>query len=609
MNAEPMPGKRPVVAMILAAAFLLAGCVAGPAGETNDSSDAVRIQATPRAPAVPPGQYKFDGQFSQVLAAGPYAELPFAKTFLASAVDGADIEIGVWRPDVPEGTRVPVIVDAGPYYGNLEGRMETKSRYILMLTTNYLPHGYAVAALSVRGTGGSGGCMDLMGNKESGDLSQAITWLGTQPWSNGRVGMIGRSYDGSTPWSVSAMGNEHLKTVVPVSGVPDVYGLMFRNGSAETRGPFLLNAIYYAFFARTDPAVNEREALHAAQGVVCPESWVGLGASMYSGATGARDPAGWWAERNHKPPTEAKWKGSVLMVQGLQDWNVDPGMNLPWADELNQSGLPVHQMLGQWGHEFPDQRPDTPADPRMRWDWAEILLHWWDYWLKDHTSVGLGPPVQIADSLGRWHAEEHFPPRNADWTTLHLSAGEALNPEPGPEGSILLTPAALLPGQVAESFRSLPVEVVVAEFTTKPFDEDLSFSGLPRLHVQVSPKGPTGHLAADLVDVGPQGAEIVVGRTIMNLLYADGTETMRPVTPNVQLVAKMEYQPLDVTIPAGHQLKVRVWEAQDEGGDRIPAIPPEPVELLFGGSRTSVLELPVIHRDASAYFMPPAPAS
>src|SRR3712207_8365024 len=58
-----------------------------------------------------------------------------------------------------------------------------------------LPICYAAAFISVRGTGNSGGCHNLLGPKEQADISQAITWLGTREWSNGRVGMYGLSYD------------------------------------------------------------------------------------------------------------------------------------------------------------------------------------------------------------------------------------------------------------------------------------------------------------------------------------------------------------------------------------------------------------------------------
>ena len=67
----------------------------------------------------------------------------------------------------------------------------------------------------------------------SNGIDAAVTWLGTQSWSNGKVGIIGKSYDGSTPWQAATFGNPHLATIVPMSGLIGVHELMWRNGSME----------------------------------------------------------------------------------------------------------------------------------------------------------------------------------------------------------------------------------------------------------------------------------------------------------------------------------------------------------------------------------------
>lgn len=600
--------------LVLLIAVPFAGCLGG-SSSSSEEAQAKKLQAARRPAAVFSGEYRFDGAYSQVLAEGPYKPLPVEHVLIKSKLDGVDIELGVWRPDVPADTKVPVIVHASPYHRGSTS-VTRNAGLPLYLNDNFLPHGYAVAALAVRGTGNSGGCMDLMGKKENGDLDQAITWLGTQPWSNGKVAMIGGSYDGSTPWSVAAFGNPHLATIVPISGVPDIYHLMFRNGSSESRGPLLLNLLYYTYgFDPTDavrtpnqtnpvPSANPyaRTAPHRVEGLICPESWEGFVASLYSGATGERDPRGWWAERNRKPGVERNYHGSVLSIQGMQDWNVDPHMVIPWVDELNQTGVPTKQLLGQWGHAYPD-RP-TRNNPTIRWDWAEMLLHWFDYWLKDIRSVDTGPAVQVQDHTMKWRNEERYPPADARWQTLHLSGGQRLAPEPGAAGSVLLIPNPA--GEALAPYaRSVPG--YSADFSLPPQEASLLVAGLPRLHITVTPHGPGGHLAAYLYDVDATGKEVAVGYTQINLRFADGTETPRPIMPNQPLLVKMQFEPLDINLQPGHALRLRVWEYQDH--DRLPAIPPQPVTLNFGGSSKSTLELPIIERGPEAYFQPPMPPS
>ena len=146
--------------------------------------------------------------------------LPLAEG--GAAPDGK-VSLGLWLPDVEEGTKVPVIAEFGPYFDETSvdtGPVEQPGTWLGgMLINQILPHGYAFAQVSVMGTGRSNHCMDLMGNAEQLGVDAAVTWLGTQNWSNGKVAMIGKSYDGSTPWQAATFGNEHLATIVPISGL------------------------------------------------------------------------------------------------------------------------------------------------------------------------------------------------------------------------------------------------------------------------------------------------------------------------------------------------------------------------------------------------------
>jgi predicted acyl esterase len=596
-----MRGLRPVGFALVLIAAVFAGCLNQGATEHGARSGPKSLHGTAPPPAVYPGVYKFDGQHSQVLVPGALTGKDPVRQIIKSK-DGTDIELGYWLPAVPEGSKVPVILQASPYYGFGGPPIPKLQGNLLMLWDNFLPYGYAVAAVSVRGTGDSGGCMDLMGKKEVADLDDAVNWLGTQPWSNGNVGMIGLSYDGSTPWDVAATGNPHLKTIVPISGLPDIFGLGYRNGSAENRMAGLVSLLYYAesVTATGTGTSAYRSAPHIAEGAVCPESWKGTLVSTTSVVTGERDALGFWAERNRKPLVEKNYHGSILHVQGLQDWNVDPSLTIPWTSKLNQSGVPLKMFLGQWNHAYPDQQ--GAQSKTSRWDWAEVLLHWFDRWLKDLPIVDTGPAVQVQDDLMQWRDEANWPPRDAQWTTRHLSTGQRLSPEPGAAGAVQLIPNPVAE-QVGPMMRSSPA--YSADFSTPALEKDMLLSGLPRLHITVRPQGPTGHVAAWLYDV-EGNTEKRIGWTTMNLQYYDGGETRKDLTPNVPVLAKIEFQPLDARIPAGHQLKVRVWQYNSEG-DRLPAIPPEPIELLYGGTTKSILELPILERGADAYFRPPMP--
>ena len=57
----------------------------------------------------------------------------------------------------------------------------------------WVPLGYACARVDTRGTGASPGDVDFFSPQETRDLYTAVEWAGTQPWSSGKVGMLGIS--------------------------------------------------------------------------------------------------------------------------------------------------------------------------------------------------------------------------------------------------------------------------------------------------------------------------------------------------------------------------------------------------------------------------------
>src|SRR6266850_1554951 len=156
--------------------------------------------------------------------------------------DGLVVRADVFRP-VEDG-RSPVILSYGVYAKGLafqEGyplqweKMVSDHPQILQGSTNkyqnwettdperWVPHGYAIVRVDSRGAGWSPGFMDPGCPKEIDDLYECIEWAGTQPWSNGKVGMLGISYYASNQWRVAGMHPPHLAAIIPWEGQNDRY--------------------------------------------------------------------------------------------------------------------------------------------------------------------------------------------------------------------------------------------------------------------------------------------------------------------------------------------------------------------------------------------------
>src|SRR5438552_726280 len=105
----------------------------------------------------------------------------------------------------------------------LEGSTNKYQNWEVTDPERWVPHGYVVIRVDSRGAGWSPGVMDCNSTREIDDLYQCIEWAGTQPWCNGKVGMLGISYYASNQWRVAGLHPPHLAAIIPWEGQNDRY--------------------------------------------------------------------------------------------------------------------------------------------------------------------------------------------------------------------------------------------------------------------------------------------------------------------------------------------------------------------------------------------------
>ena len=381
--------------------------------------------------------------FSYTLERGPYYSLDVQEAFIEvdtseiweTGPDTSEVHLSYWLPsNTLEGEQVPVIAVISPYFSyGTQGDESTPTNIVSagrgeFIFENFVPHGYAFAQVAVFGTELSSGCFDYRGAGEGLGIHNAVEWLGSQNWSNGHVGLYGKSYEGATQWEAAALGSEYLKTIVPISGTTALHPLLYKNGSAEARS----QVMHMNYFSSTVD-YNEDDLDN-----VCPDIVEGLFAGPVTYGAGELDPymSNYYDERSHIDKAFENWNGSVYWVQGLQDWNVDPhqvfggpiGVN--WYQDYIDAGFEIRGILGQWEHNYPDQWTKHNAQDSgyggeaihnmTRWDWAQDLFEWYEYYLK-----GIGPQpdltAQVQRNDGQWRIEETWPPKDLEWYDLPLS--------------------------------------------------------------------------------------------------------------------------------------------------------------------------------------------
>ena len=111
--------------------------------------------------------------------------------------------------------------------------------------------------------------------------------------------------------------------------------------------------------------------------------------------------------------------GSIYIIHGLQDWNVDPHMAFPTHQMAIDAGFDVKGLYGQWAHDYPD-RDDGHSSlssgrgkptPTLCDGIGEMIsLEWFDFYLRD---VGPQPRLiaEVQDNMGGWRVETTYPPK------------------------------------------------------------------------------------------------------------------------------------------------------------------------------------------------------
>jgi hypothetical protein len=96
----------------------------------------------------------------------------------------------------------------------------------------YTGHGYAVAVAEMRGSGASFGFRAIdRGPRIGRDGRDLVDWIARQPWSDGKVGMIGVSFQGFSQFATAGEQPPALKAIFPeIAGFDDYTSLYYPGG-------------------------------------------------------------------------------------------------------------------------------------------------------------------------------------------------------------------------------------------------------------------------------------------------------------------------------------------------------------------------------------------
>ncbi len=499
--------------------------------------------------------------------------------------DGCRLAARAWFPDE---TRAPAILEYIPY----RKRDGTRSRDEPM-HGYFAQHGYVAVRVDMRGSGDSDGLLeDEYLQRELDDAVEVIDWLSRQPWCNGRVGMMGKSWGGFNALQVAALRPPALKAILTVCSTDDRYA-----DDIHYMGGCLLNdnlwwgAIMLAYQARPpDPAIRADWRERWLERLDAMPFWPALWLRHQR-----RD--GYW---RHGSVNEdfAAIQCPVFAVSGWADAYTNAIPRLLEGLKVPRLGL-----IGPWAHLYPHDGKPGPAI-----GFCQEAVRWWDHWLND--AGALDQPMlrafieegeeNRALAPGRFVGEAQWPSPQIAPRTLSIDEGGL--DRPGAAMTIDIcspcwTGAGVGEWMGAGAPHEAPADQRLDDglsrcFDSAPLSERLELLGAPEIEIELASDKPVAQLCARLCDVSPDGASRRVTYGVLNLTHRDSHAEPSALTPGRFYRVRLKLNDCGYVFRPGHRLRLAISTAY------WPLIWPAPERATLTLRLPATLTLPV--REAPA---------
>jgi predicted acyl esterase len=525
--------------------------------------------------------------------------------------EGARRELGYLA--MQDGTRIAYIVwlplDSGSYPTVLNYSCYGESGTPLDQALRFLRAGYAYVGANVRGTGASQGVFSYFQPIEAADGAELVEWIGTQPWCDGNVGMIGASYGAHTQIAVAAHHPTHLRAIVPLS----VEGCEYRD-EAMPGGLFNVGMLAEWTY-RVQPELAR----------------IGADARASRGdhqciATRARQrPNRCYEEVREHPLLDGWWRSRSLEMM-IDRVRVPTLFIQAWQDEwIRPDGaLRLFELSGSVHKRICLQNGPHRLTPYLLNQREQV--RWLDRWVKgDLNGIESEPPVTVhwevsgladgANPEPQWTTSySTWPPSQRRWLSLYLTATGELALEPGEtdeNGGPRCYVYPLATELVADEtqFRLVPSPVGVLSYRSAPLAEDTVLLGSAQLTLYMSSDQSDAAFMFILKDVDPNGGTLFLQKSFLRASLRAVDEATS--TPDEARQSFTKYDPLvpgevfDITVSlsalghrfrAGHRVELSILSPNTVPSpvwSFAPALPASINKVYHGSSFPSRLRLPL----------------
>lgn len=495
--------------------------------------------------------------------------------------DGVRLSANIFLPS--EHARFPVILVRTPYGKGVD------------LVPNYrafVDRGYAVVMEDVRGRYESEGVFHPV-RQERDDGDDTLNWIARQPWSNGKIGMIGGSYLGIAQWQAALRNNPHLKAIFPVVSGDDEY----RDRYYSAGGAFQLGHRlewmaenekvpgYHPDFNRYIWHLPLRTADAAATGQSTVEYQKAMDHPAFDG---------YWKQLSTREHFD-QVRIPVFAVGG-------------WYDVFSQGDLEAYEMLrkatsrnrlviGPWPHNMSYKFADADFGPEAAMPIRRLQLEWFDQWLKgkDTPLKSMAPLEVFVMGANRWRQEREWPPAEGRPRVLYLASNGHANtldgdgrltdrppqrpaediytdnprdPVPTRGGALCCNPRLLPWGPLDQ--RPVEKREDVLVFTSRPLRSHIEVVGPVKVVLYVATTALDTDFTAKLVDVFPDGRARILTDGILRLRYRRSLGKADVAVPGEIYQITVDAGQTGNAFLRGHRIRVEIASSNFPKFDRNP---------------------------------------
>ncbi|MCH7734498.1 MAG: CocE/NonD family hydrolase [Chloroflexi bacterium] len=521
--------------------------------------------------------------------------------------DGAALPADVYLPDGP-GPH-PTLLSRTPY--DKSGLTGPRFTSIDALTATQ--RGFAVVVQDVRGRHNADGRF-ITFKHESSDGYDAIEWIASQSWCNGKIGTYGASYLGATQWLAAKASPPHLAAMVPRVTASDYHEGWTYQGGAFSLGFNVswslaaLTARNHRQLTRSLDLQSERFAIMRDAVDATEKAFAHL--PLTDNPWLPKDLAPYYYEWLEHPALDDYWQ--QYRIENSYSDITAPALNIGgWYDifllgtirnflglrngggsEAARSGSRL--LIGPWSHTTLGQNQTGANDygtiaSQLGLDLDELTFNWFDRWLKDADTGNAriddgGSPITIfvmGDNAWRdeseWplaratrtrfylHSDGHANSRNGDGVlSTEPPAGEPsdqfrydpMDPVPTKGGPLCCSPTFMPSGPQDHSANEDRADVLV--YSTPPLEQDVEVTGPVRLVLRAASSAVDTDFTAMLLDARPCGCAHNLCDGILRARYRNDPAAPMFLTPGEPALFEIDLVATSNVFKKGHSIRLEV---------------------------------------------------